>query len=92
MKIKYGIDLGTTNSAISQVTDGNSVIIKNPAAQDTTPSCVAFTQRKAVKIGLDAINFSNDARNGPNSFIEFKRTMGTEKKYYSSNMEKDYSS
>jgi len=91
MKIKYGIDLGTTNSAISKVTDGNSEIVKNPAGQDTTPSCVAFTPRKAVKIGLDAINFSREVRNRPNSFIEFKRTMGTEKKYYSSNMEKDYS-
>ena len=93
MKIKYGIDLGTTNSAISHVTDGNSVILKNAATgSDTTPSCVAFTPRKAVKIGLDAINYSSDARNRPNSFIEFKRTMGTEKKYYSSNMDKDYSS
>ena len=93
MKIKYGIDLGTTNSAISHVTDGNSVILKNAATgSDTTPSCVAFTPRKAVKIGLDAINYSSDARNRPNSFIEFKRTMGTEKKYYSSNMERDYSS
>ena len=92
MKIKYGIDLGTTNSAISKVTDGNSKILKNLGGSDTTPSCVAFTPRKAVKIGLDAINYSSDARNRPNSFIEFKRTMGTEKKYYSSNMDKDYSS
>ncbi len=91
MKIKYGIDLGTTNSAIATMNDGTSKVIGNSWG-DTIPSCIYFDKRKVIKVGRDAINQKKTPRNGPNIFSEFKRTMGTKKRYHSSNMEKDFSS
>ena len=41
-KIDYGIDLGTTNSAISRMENGEPVIQKTMIQKDTCPSCVAF--------------------------------------------------
>ena len=42
-KVDYGIDLGTTNSAISRIENGEAVIKKSLDNQkDTSPSCVAF--------------------------------------------------
>ena len=91
MKIKYGIDLGTTNSAIATIKNGNCEVIKSQN-QDTIPSCVQFTTRKATITGAAALIAYGDSRNRSNTFIEFKRTMGTQKKYHSSNMERDFSS
>ena len=47
-RVKYGIDLGTTNSAIAEINKGESVIIKSQYMKDTTPSCVGFTKRKTI--------------------------------------------
>lgn len=100
-KIDYGIDLGTTNSAISRMENGEPVIKKTDTLKDTMPSCVYINKKKAIQVGDSGYNamkrdklkamrtFDADASN---SFIEFKRTMGTDKKYNSSNMEKDFSS
>ena len=42
-KIDYGIDLGTTNSAIARMNNGEIKIIKSDYGQsDTTPSCVSL--------------------------------------------------
>ena len=98
-RIKYGIDLGTTNSAIAVIKKGESTIVKNELQKDTTPSCVGF--RKGVIVGDKAFNqLNSDKLNAQkkgvalesNFFIEFKRTMGTDIKYHSSKMDKDYSS
>ena len=99
-KIDYGIDLGTTNSAISRMEKGEPVIQKSLDTQkDTTPSCVAFNKKKSVLVGDSAFRAYRSERQRAltkgtdiNSFIEFKRTMGTDKKYYSSHMDKEYSS
>ena len=96
-RIKYGIDLGTTNSAIAVIKKGESTIIKNEYQKDTTPSCVGF--RKGVIVGDKAFNqLNSDKLNAQkkgkalesNVFIEFKRTMGSDIKYNSSKMNKDY--
>ena len=45
-----GIDLGTTNSAIAVVENGEPVIIPNSEGKRTTPSVVGFTDNDR-KIG-----------------------------------------
>ena len=99
-RIDFGIDLGTTNSAISVMKDGEPRILKSDVLKDTTPSCVSFSSRQSVFAGDKAMTmFSRDnqiaSRNAnylTNSFVEFKRTMGTNKEYFSSNMNRAYSS
>ena len=55
-RLKYGIDLGTTNSAIAFIDKGDSVIIKNESQADTTPSCVGFNKKKGVSVGIRTYN------------------------------------
>jgi molecular chaperone DnaK len=97
-KIDYGIDLGTTNSAISRIENGEAKIIKVDGLDDTMPSCIAYNKKGilAGKKAFDAHKGEQDLRLSrdleTNAFIEFKRTMGTDKKYFSSNLDKDLSS
>ena len=101
-KIDFGIDLGTTNSAIARMEDGESVIIKSDDNQmDTTVSCVAFNKKQTVFVGLSAKNalereavtsHRNRKNSEPNGYQEFKRTMGTDHQYVSSHMQRSYSS
>lgn len=101
IKIDYGIDLGTTNSAICRMEKGEPVVIKTDVLKDTMPSCVSFTKRKSVKAGDSAFNdMKSDKRRASkagkkgvsNAYVEFKRTMATDTRYHSSFMERDYSS
>ncbi len=93
-KIDYGIDLGTTNSAISRVEGDDVKIIKSLDTQaDTTPSCVAFRSNGSVILGDGAARLYQSGllelftRNRPlNAFVEFKRTMGSDKQYSSRNL------
>ena len=49
--IKFGIDLGTTNSAIAKYENGQSNIYKNPVGfKDTLASVVSF-RRGRIQIG-----------------------------------------
>ena len=98
--MKFGIDLGTTNSAICKMEGGEPVIKKTDTLKDTLPSCVSFTRKKVVKVGDSAYNDLRQAKsqatknwtNGKvNVFIEFKRDMGTDKTSFSSNMDVSYS-
>lgn len=101
-KIDYGIDLGTTNSAIARMEDGEAVIIKSDDNQmDTTSSIVSFNKKQTIFVGLSAknalereaaSNFRNRKQIEPNGYHEFKRTMGTDHQYASSNMHRTYSS
>lgn len=101
-KIEYGIDLGTTNSAIARIDNGVLKIIKSEKHQkDTTPSCVYYNEKKVVFTGDDAIRafrkesvraFRKRSHEAMNSFIEFKRTMGTDKKYLCKNLDERLSS
>ncbi len=87
-KIDYGIDLGTTNSAISRMENGEPTIKKLPQ-KDTMASCVAFN-KKGILVGDKAYAAYRSEKEAAlskktenNAFIEFKRTMGTDKKYFS---------
>lgn len=50
-KIDYGIDLGTTNSAICRMEKGEPVIIKTDIQMDTMPSCVSVNKKGSIKVG-----------------------------------------
>jgi molecular chaperone DnaK len=101
IKIDYGIDLGTTNSAISRMESVEAVIKKTDTLKDTMPSCVYVNKKKAIQVGDTAYNAmkrdklkamkSFDA-DEVNSFSEFKRTMGTDKSYPCSNLDASFSS
>jgi molecular chaperone DnaK len=100
-KIDYGIDLGTTNSAIARMENGVPTIKKSDTLKDTIPSCVHFNKRQDILVGDPAYNvMKNDSaralktleKGKTNSFIEFKRTMGTTHCYACTNMNKEFSS
>ncbi|MGY0426033.1 MAG: Hsp70 family protein [Polaribacter sp.] len=97
-KIDYGIDLGTTNSAISRMENGEPTIKKLPQKDDTMASCVAFN-KKGISVGDKAYAAYRSEKEAAlskktdnNAFIEFKRTMGTDKKYTSSHLGTELSS
>lgn len=101
VKMRYGIDLGTTNSAICKMENGEPIIRKTDTLKDTLPSCVSFTKKKVVRVGDSAMNdlrsdksrCTKSMSNGSeNVFIEFKRTMGLDTSYESSFMERGFSS
>lgn len=99
-KIDYGIDLGTTNSAICRMEQGKPTIIKSDTLKDTMPSCVAFTKKGTIRVGDTAYNMlkqdkckaTETRRESSNSFVEFKRTMGTDKLYIVDSTNEKFSS
>jgi len=99
-KIDYGIDLGTTNSAIARMESGEPKNKKTDTLKDTMPSCIHFNKKQSIVAGDAAANqFRSDRlralktlKADENTFIEFKRTMGTDKTYNSSFMNKEYTS
>ena len=68
IKIDYGIDLGTTNSALSRMENGE-VVTSEIDQSRIVPSCVYIDQRGRIRAGIQAFN------KYPH-FIEFKRDMG----------------
>lgn len=70
IKIDYGIDLGTTNSALAFVNKGE-IEVREIERSKIVPSCVAYDRKGNVSTGLTAINKK------PNH-LEFKRKMGTD--------------
>lgn len=101
IKIDYGIDLGTTNSAICRMDQGVPTIIKTDVLKDTMPSCVSVNKKGTIKAGDGAYNtMKQDKRratlswqaDASNTYVEFKRTMGTDTEYPCNNLGKTYSS
>jgi molecular chaperone DnaK len=102
-KIDYGIDLGTTNSAIARMENGVPTIKKSDTLKDTVPSCIHFNKRQDSLVGDTAFNvmkndnaralktLESDKGGKTNTFIEFKRTMGTTHSYECGNMNKHFS-
>jgi molecular chaperone DnaK (HSP70) len=77
----FGIDLGTTYSAISYVGDtGLPTVVRNRAeTAETTPSVVYFEKADSVIVGTTAKNFS---KLYPDRVVErVKRHMGTEREW-----------
>ena len=99
-KIDYGIDLGTTNSAIARMESGKPTIRKSDTLKDTVPSCVNIDRKQNICVGDKAYNaMIHEYRQAlktfetgkTNTYIEFKRTMGTTHKYESTNMNREFS-
>lgn len=78
--IDFGIDLGTTNSAIAVLNGVATEIIKNNRQHDITPSAVSIDKRGAIHVGERAKNLISDS-NKIDAHIEFKRQMGTNHEY-----------
>lgn len=100
-KIDYGIDLGTTNSAICRMEKGEPVVIKTDVLKDTMPSCISVNKKGSIKAGDSAYNtMKQDKRRATkswhkgasNTYVEFKRTMATDTQYLCSNLHKSFSS
>ncbi|MTI69115.1 MAG: hypothetical protein FH751_02525 [Firmicutes bacterium] len=73
-KIRYGIDLGTTNSAIAYFDGKETHILKNRHQMDVTPSVVRISKGGEIKVGLDAYQRLHDDPH--NTVSEFKRWIG----------------
>jgi len=67
-----GIDLGTTNSAVSVLEGGESQIITNPEGNRTTPSAVAFKNGE-IQVGEVA---KRQAVTNPDTVTSIKRHIG----------------
>ena len=67
-----GIDLGTTNSALSVLEGGEAKIIPNPEGNRTTPSVVAFKNGE-IQVGEVA---KRQAVTNPSTVSSIKRYMG----------------
>jgi molecular chaperone DnaK len=74
--IDFGIDLGTTNSAIAVIRGVETDIIKNNLDQDITPSAVSYDKKGTLYVGDRAKKRVSSKPN--DAFVEFKRRMGTE--------------
>jgi molecular chaperone DnaK len=73
----FGIDLGTTNSAIAVLNGVTPRIIKNMLDDDITPSAVHINKRQELLVGKSAK--AKQAQSGrADTQIEFKRVMGTQ--------------
>ncbi len=71
-----GIDLGTTNSCVSVMEGGESVVIPNPEGNRTTPSVVSFKNGER-QVGEVA---KRQAITNPDTIQSVKRHMGTDYK------------
>ncbi|MGB9561805.1 MAG: Hsp70 family protein, partial [bacterium] len=69
-----GIDLGTTNSCVAVVENGQPVVIPNAEGMRTTPSVVAFLKNGERVVGLAAKRQA--ITNPKNTIYSIKRFMG----------------
>jgi molecular chaperone DnaK len=69
-----GIDLGTTNSVIAVLENGDPVVITSAEGSRTVPSVVAFNKNKERLVGLTAKRQS--VINAENTIYSVKRLMG----------------
>ncbi|MGN1390741.1 MAG: Hsp70 family protein, partial [Sharpea porci] len=73
-----GIDLGTTNSCVSVMENGEAKVIANPEGSRTTPSVVAFKNGEIIV----AESAKRQAITNPDTVSSIKRHMGTNYKVH----------
>ena len=81
-----GIDLGTTNSCVAVIENGEPTVIPNAEGARTTPSIVAFAKNGERLVGQVAKRQA--VTNHDRTVISIKRDMGSDKKIKIDN--KDY--
>src|ERR1700712_4675461 len=69
-----GIDLGTTNSCVAIIENGEPVVIPNTEGARTTPSIVGFTETGERRVGQVAKRQA--VTNAKNTIYGIKRLMG----------------
>ena len=74
--IDFGIDLGTTNSEIACMENGEVRVFKNYKREEFTPSVVRIDEKGTVRVGRKAYERLVD--DPDNTVGEFKRLMGTQ--------------
>ena len=99
MKLNYGIYFNDCVASIALIEAGNPRVVKSDLLKDTIPLAVAFNRKGKTLVGDAAYrSYRSDslkslAKNAPlNAFVEFNRTLGTNHLYYSSNLDKNFSS
>lgn len=70
--VDFGIDLGTTNSAIARATPRGLEIVKNGRMSEVTPSAVSKSRSGQLYVGQDALD-----RMLEKTATKFKRLMGS---------------
>ncbi len=76
----FGIDLGTTNSAIALLNGVTPRVIKNMLDDDITPSAVHINKRQEILVGKSAkAKLMQTGRT--DTQIELKRVMGTQQSF-----------
>ncbi|MBN8612677.1 MAG: molecular chaperone DnaK [Deltaproteobacteria bacterium] len=69
-----GIDLGTTNSCVAFIENGEPVVIPNAEGSRTTPSVIAFTKEGERRVG--SVAKRQAVTNPENTIYAVKRLMG----------------
>ena len=69
-----GIDLGTTNSCVAVMENGQAKVIENAEGARTTPSIVAYTEDGEVLVGAPAKRQA--VTNPKNTIFAAKRLIG----------------
>lgn len=78
--INFAIDLGTTNSLVAKMKEGEVRVYNNPIGlKQTLPSCIAFRGERTV-VGDKAIDYLE--KDASNVCMLFKRKMGSEESYF----------
>ena len=80
-----GIDLGTTNSCVAVIENGEPIVIPNAEGARTTPSIVAFAKNGERLVGQVAKRQA--VTNHDRTVISIKRDMGSDKKIKIENKE-----
>lgn len=81
MTIDYGIDLGTTNSAIAVLNGVVPEIIKDNDDLDITSSAVHVSKHGQLRVGKRARQQLHSEAAEDDVYVEFKRRMGTDHIY-----------
>jgi molecular chaperone DnaK len=79
--IDFGIDLGTTNSAVAVMEGGQVDVIKNNDNQEITPSAVQLLQNGGVIVGRKAYEHHRN-RGDADAAVGFKRQIGKRDQRY----------